>query len=128
MLAAAAIAVGAREVNRDAGMGETMREGEADTAGRVKQTAIDGEGGAPRSRRRRHIGGGGCRGNTAPHFADLALQADQLPVDRGDLRLRGKTQSGRVLVARLPPLSDVTICSGPLCDARLAAEVMPGVV
>jgi hypothetical protein len=34
----------------------------------------------------------------------------------------------RVVVARLPELSDVTIWVGPTCAARLAAEAMPVMV
>jgi len=33
-----------------------------------------------------------------------------------------------VLVARLPEASEVTICVGPVCAARLAAEMIPGIV
>jgi len=32
------------------------------------------------------------------------------------------------VVARLPPASDVTSCTGPLCAAALATDVMPGMV
>jgi hypothetical protein len=35
MLVAAAIAIGAGQINRDAGIGETMREGETNAAGGV---------------------------------------------------------------------------------------------
>jgi hypothetical protein len=124
MLAAAAIAVGAGEIDWHAGIGETMDERNANAAGCVKQTAIEGDGRASRTCRRRRIGGCGRRGNAAFDHLDLTGEIGELTV----ILVRSVIRPASGLVARLPFASEVTSWVGPLCAALLEADVMPAIV
>ena len=64
----------------------------------------------------------------AVDVVDAAIERIESPVDAADVGLRCKPRSAKLLAARLPAVSEVTIEVGPACAARLAAVLMPAMV
>src|SRR6266852_8172546 len=106
MLPAAAVAVGAREIERNTCSGETVLEGDADTAGILIDAAVDREGRASGRRGGRRIGHRRGRRDAPPrllvHVVDPAGQRIELRIDRADVRGLARPRLAALPVARLP--------------------------